>query len=201
LDFLKLIFFAFPILFLTSIHLPTVPHPIPPPHLPVSMWTYPPPHSSWPLNSLGPPVSWGLSASSLNKHRPWSPLLHVCWGPHMSWCMLSVWWSSIWEILGIQINWDCWSSYRIALPLSFFQRNSSTGVNCFCPLVGWRYLYLTLSAACWIFWRAVMIGPILWVFHNLDSSVRPWGLPLRWIPLWACHSNFFSSGSSPFPSL
>jgi hypothetical protein len=35
--------------------------------------------------------------------------------------MLSVWWSSVWEISGVQINWDCWSSYRIAILLSFFQ--------------------------------------------------------------------------------
>jgi hypothetical protein len=34
-------------------------------------------HRTWPLNSLGPPVSWGLGASSLNQHRPGSPLLCV----------------------------------------------------------------------------------------------------------------------------
>jgi hypothetical protein len=45
----------------------------------------------------------------------------VSWGPHISWCMLSVWWPSFWEISGVQINWDSWSSYRIALLLSFFQ--------------------------------------------------------------------------------
>jgi hypothetical protein len=43
-----------------------------------------------PLNSLGPPVSWGLGASSLNEHRLGSPLMSVCWGPHISWCMLPV---------------------------------------------------------------------------------------------------------------
>jgi hypothetical protein len=50
----------------------------------------PTPHPTWPLNSLGPPISWGLGASCLNEHRPGSPLLYVCWGPHTSWCMLSV---------------------------------------------------------------------------------------------------------------
>jgi hypothetical protein len=45
----------------------------------------------------------------------------MCWGLHMSWCMLPVWWSSIREILKIQVNWDCWSSYRIPLHLGFFQ--------------------------------------------------------------------------------
>ena len=79
------------------------------------------PNPTWLLNSLGHPVSWGLGASSLNEHRPGSPLLYVCWGPQISWCMLSVWWSSVWEISGVQINWDCWSSYSITLLLSFFQ--------------------------------------------------------------------------------
>jgi hypothetical protein len=33
----------------------------------------------------------------------------VYWGPHISWYMLSAWWSSVWEISGVQIDWDCWS--------------------------------------------------------------------------------------------
>jgi hypothetical protein len=55
------------------------------------------------LKSLGPPVSWGLGASSLTKHRHGSPVLYMCWGPHISWCMLPGWWSSIWEISGVQV--------------------------------------------------------------------------------------------------
>jgi len=35
--------------------------------------------------------------------------------------MLPVWWLRVWEILGVQVSWDCWSSYRVALLLSFFQ--------------------------------------------------------------------------------
>jgi hypothetical protein len=42
-------------------------------------------------------------------------------GPHIRWCMLPVCWSSVWEVSGVQINWDCWSSYRITLHLTFFQ--------------------------------------------------------------------------------
>jgi hypothetical protein len=100
-------------------HLLHIPHLLPtPPHLHMDA---PSPHPTWPLNSLGPPVSWGLGASSLNIHRPRSPLLYVCWGLHISWCILSVWWSNVWEISGVQNNWDCWSSYRVALLLSFFQ--------------------------------------------------------------------------------
>jgi hypothetical protein len=37
----------------------------------------------------------------------------------------AVWWSSVWKILGVQINQDFWSSYRIALLLSFFQPSST----------------------------------------------------------------------------
>jgi hypothetical protein len=35
--------------------------------------------------------------------------------------------------------------------------NSKIGVSCFYPLVGCKYLHLTLSAACWVFRRVVMI--------------------------------------------
>jgi hypothetical protein len=51
------------------------------------------------------------------------------------------------------------SSYRVAL-LRFFQLfpNSTAGVTSSCPLVGCKYLSLTLSAACWAFQRAVMIS-------------------------------------------
>jgi hypothetical protein len=33
--------------------------------------------------------------------------------------------------------------------------HNSTGVSCFCPVVRCKYLHLTLSAACWVFQRAV----------------------------------------------
>jgi hypothetical protein len=65
-------------------------------------------HPTWPLNALGPSVSWGLGASSLNEHRTSYQLVYTVflvvqylrdlWGP----------------------DWDCWSSYRIALLLSIF---------------------------------------------------------------------------------
>jgi hypothetical protein len=78
-----------------------------PPCLPVSMrmsplpTPYPSPH--WTFNLPGAPVSWGLGVSSLTEPRPRCPLLYV------------------WEILEVQINWDCWSSYWVAFLLSFFQ--------------------------------------------------------------------------------
>ena len=117
--------------------------------------------------------------------------------------MLSVWWSNVWEISGLQINWDCWSSYRITLPLSYFQpsliqqQGSAASVH-------WlsANICIWLSAVCWGFWRVVISeGPFLWVLHSLSNSIRPWNLLLTRIPLWVCQWIFFSSGSSPFPSL
>jgi hypothetical protein len=48
--------------------------------------------------------------------------------------------------------------YRISLLLSFFQLfpNSTRGISSFCPLVGCKYLHLTLSAVYWVF------GRLLW---------------------------------------
>ena len=51
----------------------------------------PTPCPTRPLNSLGPPVSWGLGTFSLTEPRPGSPLLYMCQGPHISWCMLPGW--------------------------------------------------------------------------------------------------------------
>jgi hypothetical protein len=87
----------------------------------MSMSPLPHPHPTRLLNSLGPPVSWRLGSSSLTKPRPGSLLLYMCWGPHISRCMLPGWCFSVWEISGVQVNWDLWSSYRVVLLLSFLQ--------------------------------------------------------------------------------
>ena len=112
------------------------------------------------LNFLGPSVSWGLGASSLTEPRPSvSPLLYV-YVLGASYQLAYAAWlcSSIWEILGVQVNWDCWSSYRVPLLLSFFQLspNSTTAS------VHWLGANICDSAACWVFQKAVMIGPFLW---------------------------------------
>ena len=61
--------------------------------------------------------------------------------------MLPGWCSSIWMFSGVQVNWDCWSSYWVTLLLSLFylSPNSTTGARSFCPVVGYKYLHLTLS--------------------------------------------------------
>jgi hypothetical protein len=37
----------------------------------------------------------------------------MCRGPHISWYMVPGWWLSVWKISGVQVIWDCWSSYGI----------------------------------------------------------------------------------------
>ena len=110
----------------------------------------PTPYPMIPLNSLGTLVSLELSATCLTEPRPSIPLLYICWRRHISWCMLPSWWSSVCETLEIQVNCDCWSSYRLTLLLSIFQffPDSTTRVSNFYPLAGYKYLHLTLSAAC-----------------------------------------------------
>jgi len=115
-------------------------------------------HPTRPPQSLGPHVFWGLGAFSLTESSPGVFCCICLGGPHISWCMLPGWWLSVWEILGIQDSWDCWSSFRITLLLSFFQLfgNSTTGISSFYLLVGCKYVHLTLSAACWVFWRVLI---------------------------------------------
>ena len=86
-----------------------------------------------------------------------------------------------WEVSGVQINWDFWSSYRISL-LSFFQpsqnqqQGSATSVH-------WldANICIWLSAACWVFQIAVMIDPFLWVLCSL-SKCQALGPPLELDP-------------------
>jgi hypothetical protein len=59
-------------------------------------------------------------------------------------------------------------------------------VSSFCPLVGCKYLHLTLSAVCWVFQRTVMMGPF---FVALSNSVRPWRSPLELDPILSLSLN------------
>lgn len=133
------------------IHLLSAPHPTLPPHpTPSTCGCF---HLQLHLNSVHL-ASWRLGVSSRNEHRTGSPLLYACWGPHISWYMLSVWWSSVWKISGVQIKWDCWSSYRIALLLKFFQPSliQQQGSAASVPCLG--------------------INSCIWPFHLLVGSFR-----------------------------
>jgi hypothetical protein len=125
----------------------------------------------------------------------------MCWGPHISCCMLPFWWSSVWGILGSIVIETAGPptgspSYSASFSLFLIQPQGSAASAHW--LVA-NNLHLTLSAVCWVFQSAAVLGPFLWVLHSLSNSVRPWDLLLGWIPLWTCHWTVFSSSSSPFP--
>jgi len=136
--------FHFPYLFPSCLHL-------------ISKRMYPPHHPIRSVNFLGTAVSLELSASSLTEPRHGISLLYMCWGtsPQLVYAACLV--IQYLRDLGVQINWDCWSSYRVALLLSFLQffPNSPREISSFCSLPGGTYLHLILSAACWVFWKAV----------------------------------------------
>jgi hypothetical protein len=117
-------------------------------------------HPNRPHQSLGPPVSLELSASSPIESRPGSSLLDMCW-----------------DLIDLsntepQVSSDCWSSYRIAL-LFFFQPfpNSTTALSFLS--FGWFfiYLHLILSADCWDSQRTAILVPVC--KHTIASVIVP----------------------------
>jgi hypothetical protein len=129
----------------------------------------------------------------------------MCWGPHISWCMLSGWCSSVCEISRLieTAGPPTGSPSSASSNLSLIKPQGSSdsfhwlGAN----ICIWLFQLLVVSFEGESFENDRMIGPFLWALHSLSYSVRSWGLPLSWIPLWACHWIFFSSGFSLFPSL
>ena len=101
-----------------------------------------------PPPSLRPQVPQGLGTFPTGA-RLGSPLLHV-YLPQTSLCMLPGWWLGLWVFPGVQVSWDCWSSYGVALPFSFFNPspNSTVGVPNFSPMVGCKCL-VSVSVGCW----------------------------------------------------
>ena len=71
-------------------------------------------------HSLGRQVSQGFGVSSLTEARPGSTLQYVYKEPQTISSMLSGCWLSVWEILRVQVSWECWSSYGVASSLSSF---------------------------------------------------------------------------------
>jgi hypothetical protein len=115
----------------------------------------------------------------------------MCWA-HISWCMLLGWWPSAWEILGFQVSCDCWSSYKVSLFFSFFKifLNSTTGYTASVHWLG--EISASDSFSCFLsLWDGSPDRLFLWVLYSLSHSVRPWGLPMSLIPLWAYHWNSF----------
>jgi hypothetical protein len=70
-----------------------------------------PPHS-------GTLSLWRVGTYSLTESTPGSHLLYMCCGPLyvcISWCMLPSRWLRVWEILGVQVSWNCWPSYGVTI--------------------------------------------------------------------------------------
>jgi hypothetical protein len=114
-----------------------------------------------------------LGTSSLTEPDP-AVLCWICM--RASYQLMYASWLVVYCLISaVQVSWNCCSSYRVTLLLSFFQvfPNSTIGLSNFCPLVGCKYLHLTLSEICWVFWRAVMIGSFIWALHSLSNTVRP----------------------------
>jgi hypothetical protein len=107
------------------IHTLIVPHPTPPLHSTPSLRGCSHPHPPLHLTSKLPGASRLLRVRCIISE--WTQILKsftVCMlggGAHTRWYMVSVWWSNVWEISRVQINWDFWSSYRLPHFLSFFQ--------------------------------------------------------------------------------
>jgi hypothetical protein len=74
---------------LLQVHPLTVSHPIPPPPSPRRSSHPTKPYPTRPLHSLGPLRVRCIFF--LTEARAGSPLLYVCWGPHISLCMLPGW--------------------------------------------------------------------------------------------------------------
>ena len=74
---------------------------------------------------LGHQVSTGLGTSSPTKARQCSPLLHMCWGPRTSPCMLFGWWLSLWELSESGLV----DKFCLALGLSFLSDPSILLLN------------------------------------------------------------------------
>jgi hypothetical protein len=154
------------------------PTPLPPTHSP---------HPTRLLNFLGPPVSWGLGASSLTKPRPGSLLLHICWGPHISWYMLSVWSSSVWDILG-RDSQCLWLELQERQQLLFFvytcttmfklhvhtpQNNKNYGKFLCWPLLQAPVHLVSSTCGCgellWLGWCPITIWSLAWL-QKMDGS-------------------------------
>ena len=83
---------------------------------------------------------WGQTRQFLATYVP---------EPQTSPCMLFGWWLGLWELPGIRVSWDCWSSYGVTISFSSFSPspNSFLGVSNLSPMHGCQYLCLSQSAA------------------------------------------------------
>jgi hypothetical protein len=88
------------------VHPLIIPHPTPPPsHHQEDV--LPQPHQTFSLD--GAPSLSSVRCIFSEWVQIWQSSAVYVLGPHISWCMLPVWWPSVWEISGVHISWDCCS--------------------------------------------------------------------------------------------
>ena len=77
--------------------------------------------------------------------------------------MFSGWWLSLWELPGVQVGWQYWSSYGVAIPFSCFvlSCDSSIRVPYLSPMVGYDHLHLSQLDASRALQRTAMLGSCL----------------------------------------
>lgn len=81
----------------------------------------PPPPLTRPPPSRETQVSWELDSSSLTEARMGRPLLYVYLGASDQ-LLYAAWLVAQWlRDIGVQVSWDCWSTYGITLLLSLLQ--------------------------------------------------------------------------------
>jgi hypothetical protein len=149
---------------------------------------------TWLLNFLGLPTS-PLRARCIisegTQIRKSSTICVFLGGPHISSCMLSVWWSRVWEISEVHINWDCWSSYRVVLLLSFFQPSLYV-LNNKCTLVTHTYTstenprHRPQNTKCSTSWsvqvRTLQIDKVRGQWKEEGNVICYWVREKDWIP-------------------
>ena len=105
----------------TPIHHLTSPHPTHPPHPTLSPWGYPhpPPHLTSKLSGASSRLRIKCIISEWTQTQKSSTVYVLGASYQLVYAVCLV--VQCLRDLGVQINWDCWSSYRITLLLSFFQ--------------------------------------------------------------------------------
>jgi hypothetical protein len=100
----------------------------------------------------------------------------MCWRHQISSYMLPGRCLSVWELPGVWISWDCWFSYGVNFPSasSILPLIKHIGVSDFSPLVGYKYMYLSQSAAGWASQRTAMLNFCLQAHHSISSPPSPW---------------------------
>jgi hypothetical protein len=122
-------------------------------------------HSTRPPQSLGSQVSQGLGASFVPETRPGSPLLYMCQGTNIVWCMLPGWWLSVWKISR--------SVGTSGLPMG---SPSSSASSNFSPIQPQRFLssiyWLGASICIWLFKLLIwpLIGAMLGSFLSASTA-------------------------------